>query len=86
MGLLEVEEPHLALVVLVRLCVEFVLAVLVLCLSEGEGEGEGQGEGQGQVKGEGEAEGVFFGGFVQLDAILIRGFSFSKINGFVIIS
>ena len=31
-------------------------------------------------------EGVFFGGFVQLDAILICGFSFSKINGFVIIS
>jgi len=36
--------------------------------------------------GEGEDEVVFFGGFVQLDAILIRGFSFSKINGFVIIS
>ena len=36
--------------------------------------------------GEGEGTGMFFGGFVRLDAILIRGFSFSKINGFVIIS
>ena len=34
---------------------------------------------------EGKGEGVFFGGFVQFDAILIRGF-FSKINEFVIIS
>ena len=70
MGFLVVEELHLALVALAQLCVEFVLAAFVLCLGKGEGEGEG----------------VFFGGFVQLDAILIRGFSFSKINGFVIIS
>ena len=68
MGFLAVEELHLALVALARLCVEFVLVALVLCLGEGEGEG------------------VFFGGFVQLDAILLCSFSFSKINGFVIIS
>ena len=36
--------------------------------------------------GEDEGEGLFFGGFVKLDTIPIRGFSFSKINGFVIIS
>ena len=41
MGFLAVEELHLALVALARLCVNFFLAALVVCLGEGEGEGEG---------------------------------------------
>ena len=76
MGFLVVEELHLALVALARLCVEFSLAPLVLCLGEGEREGKGKDKGKG----------VIFIGFAQLDVIMIRGFSFSKINGFIIIN